>query len=208
MKLKKKAKKILIILLLIIALSLGIYAFKDKIFGQSKVKETKIVNKIDKYGYNLKDSKTKKYHKMFEELKKILSKDEVDEEKYVKKISEMFIYDFYSLNDKTAKTDVGGIDFVYSGALENFLMNAQNTYYKYVESNIYGNRNQSLPTVNEIEIKDVQQDVFAYGDKNDDKAYIVTASWDYTDQEFSKYQKEAKLIFIHDGEKLCLVELQ
>jgi tRNA pseudouridine55 synthase len=43
---------------------------------------------------------------------------------------------------------------------------------------------------------------------NDDKAYIVTASWDYTDQEFSKYQKEAKLIFIHDGEKLCLVELQ
>jgi hypothetical protein len=87
-------------------------------------------------------------------------------------------------------------------------MNAQNTYYKYVESNIYGNRNQSLPTVNEIEIKDVQQDVFAYGDKNDDKAYIVTASWDYTDQEFSKYQKEAKLIFIHDGEKLCLVELQ
>lgn len=208
MKLKKKAKKLLIIILVIIVLILGIFVVKDKLFNKKEVKETKIVNKIDKYGYNLKDSKTKKYHQMFEELKKILSKKEVDEEEYVKKISEMFIYDFYSLNDKTAKTDVGGVDFVYSGALENFLTKAQNTYYKYVESNIYGNRNQSLPTVKDIEIGEVKQEAFAYGDQNDDKAYIVSASWDYTDTEFSKYQKEAKLVFIHDGEKLCLVELQ
>ncbi len=208
MKLKKKAKRIIVIVLVLIAIALGVFAFKDKLFGKDKVKETKVVNQIEKYGYNLKDNKTKRYHKMFDELKKILSAKEVDEEEYVKKISEMFIYDFYSLDDKTAKTDVGGVDFVYSGALENFLMKAQNTYYKYVESNIYGNRNQSLPTVKEIEIEDVQQDVFAYGENNDDKAYIVTASWDYTDSEFSKYQKNAKLIFIHDGEKLCLVELQ
>ena len=193
MKLKKKAKRIIVIVLVLIAIALGVFAFKDKLFGKDKVKETKVVNQIEKYGYNLKDNKPKRYHKMFDELKKILSAKEVDEEEYVKKISEMFIYDFYSLDDKTAKTDVGGVDFVYSGALENFLMKAQNTYYKYVESNIYGNRNQSLPTVKEIEIEDVQQDVFAYGENNDDKAYIVTASWDYTDSEFSKYQKNAKL---------------
>lgn len=208
MKLKKKAKRLIIIVLILVVLVLGGFVIKDKFFGKSDVKETKVVNKIEKYGYNLKDSKTKKYHKMFEELKKILSKKEVDEEEYVKKISEMFIYDFYSLNDKTAKTDVGGVDFVYSGALENFLMKAQNTYYKYVESNIYGNRKQTLPTVKEVEINEVKQEVFAYGDNNDDKAYIVSVSWDYTDEEFSKYQKEATLVFIHDGEKLCLVELQ
>ena len=192
MKLKKKAKRVIIILLVIIVLLLGV----------------KIVNKIDKYGYNLKDTKTKKYHKMFEELKKILSEDEVNEEEYVKQISKMFIYDFYSLDDKTAKTDVGGVDFVYSEALANFLKKAEDTYYKYVESNIYGNRNQSLPTVKEIEIKDVSQEVFAYGDKTDEKAYIVQAEWDYTESEFSKYQTSAKLIFIHDGDKLSLVELQ
>ena len=208
MKLKKKAKRVIIILLLILAVLLLILVFGDKLGGKSKVKETQIVNKIDKYGYNLKDSKTKRYHKMFEELKKILSKDEVDEEEYVKKISEMFIYDFYSLNEKTAKTDIGGVDFVYSGALENFLVKAEDTYYKYVESNIYGNRNQSLPTVKEIEITNVSQEIFAYGDKTDEKAYIVEASWTYTDESFSKYQKSAKLIFIHDGDKLCLVELQ
>ena len=208
MKLKKKAKRLIVILLIIIVILLGVLFLNDKFLNKGNVKETKIANKIDKYGYNLKDSKTKKYHKMFEELKKILSKDEVDEEEYVKKISEMFIYDFYSLNDKTAKTDIGGVDFVYSGALENFLVKSEDTYYKYVESNIYGNRNQSLPTVKEIEITNVNQEVFAYGDKTDEKAYIVDATWSYTEEEFSKYQTSAKLVFIHDGDKLSLVELQ
>ena len=208
MKLKKKAKRIIIILLLVIVVLLGYLFINENFLGKSKPKEVKIVNKIDKYGYNLKDSKTKKYHKMFDELKKILSEDEVDEEEYVKKISEMFIYDFYSLNDKTAKTDIGGVDFVYSGALENFLVKAEDTYYKCVESNIYGNRNQSLPTVSEIEITNVSQEPFAYGDKTDEKAYIVETTWDYADEAFTKYQKSAKLIFIHDGDKLSLVELQ
>ena len=208
MKLKKKAKRVIIILLVIIVLLLGVLFLGDKFLGKKNVKETKIVNQIDKYGYNLKDNKTKKYHKMFDELKKILSAKEVDEEEYAKQITKMFIYDFYSLDDKTAKTDVGGVDFVYSEALANFLKKAEDTYYKYVESNIYGNRNQSLPTVKEIEIKDVSQEVFAYGDKTDEKAYIVQAEWDYTESEFSKYQTSAKLIFIHDGDKLSLVELQ
>ena len=208
MKLKKKVKRVIVILLVIIVILLGIAIYGDKFSNKGKVKETKIVNKIDNYGYDLKDSKTKTYHKMFDELKKILSKDKVDEEEYVKKISEMFIYDFFSLNDKTAKTDVGGVDFVYSEALANFLLKAEDTYYKYIESNIYGNRNQSLPTVKDIEIKKVSQDIFAYGDKTDEKAYVVEAEWDYTDTEFSKYKKSAVLVFIHDGDKLCLVELR
>lgn len=145
---------------------------------------------------------------MFEELKKILSEENVNEEDYVKKISEMFIYDFYSLSDKTAKTDVGGVDFVYPDVLENFLLNAQNTYYKYVESNIYKNRNQSLPTVGEIEVVSAEKTPFAYGDKTDENAYKVKVKWDYTDSEFDSYQKEADLIFIHEDNKLHLVELQ
>ena len=208
MKLKKKAKRLIIVLLVIIVILLGVLSLGDKFGNKTKVQEVKIVNEIDKYGYNLKDTKTKKYHKMFDELKKILSEKEVNEEEYVKKISEMYIYDFYSLNDKTAKTDIGGVDFVYPDALQNFLLKAEDTYYKYVESNIYGNRNQSLPTVKEIEIKDVKQEVFAYGDKTDEKAYIVDAEWSYTDPEFSKYQTKGTLVFIHDDVKLWLVELR
>ena len=207
MKLKKKVKRLLI-LLIIVGLVLGGYYIYSKINKKEEVKEIKVINKIDKYGYQLKENKPSKYKKLFEELKEILNEENVNEENYVKKISEMFIYDFYSLSDKTANTAVGGTDFVYKEVLENFLQNAQDTYYKYVESNVYNNRKQSLPTVSNITIDKVENTKFEYNDKYDEKAFEVDINWDYTDNQFSGYQKKATLIFIHDGIKLSLVELQ
>ena len=208
MKLKKKVK-IIIVVLLVIALGVAGYFAYEKYFNKGTVKEAKVVSKIDKYGYTLKDNKPEAYKKMFKELKKILETDPVDEEAYAKKISEMFIYDFYSLADKTAKTDVGGVDFVYSGVLDNFLENAQNTYYKYVENNIYNNRNQKLPVVDEIKINNIEKNEFTYGENSDPEAYHIKVSWTYTDEDtFGSYQKEAELVFIHDDIKLSLVELQ
>lgn len=207
MKLKKKAKIIIVVLLIILLLVLSILSymqFKNK----NKVNEVKILNKIDKYGYTLKDNKTTKYKNLFNELEKILNEKEVNEEEYVKKITEMFIYDFYSLNDKTAKTDIGGVEFVYKEILDNFLKNAQNTYYKYVESNIYNNRKQLLPVVSEINIESIDQKEFTYDKNTDDLAYYVKVNWTYTDEKFSNYQNEATLVFIHDDNKLSLVELQ
>ena len=207
MKLKKKVKRLLL-LIIIVGLGLdGYYVYKN-IGKKEEVKEIKVINKIDKYGYELKENKPSKYKNFFEELKEILNEENVNEEDYVKKISEMFIYDFYSLSDKTAKTDIGGTDFVYKEILENFLQNAQDTYYKYVESNVYNNRKQSLPTVSNITIEKVENTKFEYNNKYDDKAYEVDISWDYTDNQFSSYQKKATLVFIHDGDKLSLVELQ
>lgn len=207
MKMKKKVKKILIAILIIALVVLGYLSYKQ-FFGKEEVKEAKVVNEIKKYGYKLKDSKPAAYKKMFEELKTILEADKVDEEAYAKKISEMFVYDFYSLKDKVSKTDVGGVDFVHPDALENFLVNAQDTYYKYVENNIYGNRKQSLPVVTNIKIDNIKQEAFEYGDKSDDKAYFVDVSWSYSDSNFSDNQNKATLIFVHDDIKLYLVELQ
>jgi ABC-type Na+ efflux pump permease subunit len=206
-KVKKKLRISLIIIIVILILIAGLFTYY-KLNSNETVTEAKVVSSVDKYGYELKDNKSKKYQTMFAELKDILSKSKVDEEEYVKKISEMFIYDFYTLNDKTAKTDIGGVDFVYPDILENFLQNAQDTYYKYVESNIYNNRKQSLPEVSNIEIESVDTEEFAYGEKTDSEAYKVTVKWSYTDDSFSDYQKEATLIFIHDDIKLYLVELQ
>lgn len=208
MKLKKKPKKILIIIIVLVALAaIGFVGYKV-FFEQPEVKEAKVIKTIKKYGYTLKDNKTKRYQKMFEELDKILKKDPVEEEEYVKKITEMFIYDFYSLEDKSAKTDVGGTDFVYSKALSNFLENAEDTYYKYVESNIYGNRKQELPVVDKITINSVEKTEFAYGNTSDEEAYEVNVSWTYTDSDFDDYQKEATLTFIHEDIKLSLAELK
>ena len=207
MKMKKRVKKILIAILLITVVVLGYLSYKQ-FFGEKEVKEVKVFNEIKKYGYKLKDIKPAAYKKMFGELKEILEADKVDEEAYAKKISEMFVYDFYSLKDKVSKTDIGGVDFVHPDALGNFLTNAQDTYYKYVENNIYGNRKQSLPVVTNISIDNVKQEAFEYGDKSDDKAYFVDVSWSYSDSQFSDNQSKATLIFVHDDIKLYLVELQ
>lgn len=206
MKLKKRARRILTILL-IIAIAIGGYFAYKTFIDNGEVKEVKVIHRIPKYGYELKDNKDSKYRKMFYSLEKILKKSNVDEEKYAKKISEMFIYDFYTLSNKSAKTDIGGTDFVYDKILDNFILNAEDTYYKYVESNIYNQRHQQLPTVSSIKINSVEKAKFKYYDKTDDEAYKVKASWTYNSGKYDSYQKEATLIFIHDGIKLVLVEL-
>jgi len=208
MKLKKKAKIAITLTIILLILGIGAFFGYKTFFKSSEVKETKVLDTIKKYGYSLKDSKSERYKKMFYELEAILKKENVDDEEYAKKISEMFIYDFYTLDTKTAKTDVGGTDFVYEKVLANFLENAEDTFYKYVESNIYNQRNQDLPTVDEITIDSVEETSFTYGDETDDKAYEVKVSWTYKDSGYDDYQKEATLIFVHDGEKLVLVELK
>ena len=175
---------------------------------KEEVKEAKVLDTIEDYGYVLKDNKTKKYQTLFKDLIKILNEEEINEEEYATKLSEMFIVDFYSLADKSAKTDVGGVDIVHPDILGNFLDNAENTYYKYVESNIYNNRNQKLPEVENVIVEKIQTISYTYGQITDEKAYSVDVNWTYTSEEFADYQKKANLTFIHKENKLYLVELK
>jgi len=207
MKLKKGVKRLILILAIIIIGGLvAAYLF---LYNEKPTKKVKVLNKIPSYGYELKDNKNPEYKKLFYELEKILKEKTIDEEKYVKTIAQMFIVDFYSLNDKLAKTDVGGAEFVHAEALVDFLEKAQDTIYKYVESNLYGNRTQSLPTVKEVTIKKVEKAPFTYDENSDELAYTVDLEWTYTDTSTSNgYQTEATLIFVHEDKKLSLVELQ
>ncbi|MDO4996961.1 MAG: hypothetical protein Q4E69_07250 [Bacilli bacterium] len=207
MKLKKKTKIFLVILFLILVVVLGFLVYKN-FFSNKEVKETKVIASIDDYGYKLKDNKNATYKKMFDELKEILLEKEVDYEKYASKISEMFIYDFYSLEDKAAKNDIGGVDFIHPDALDNFLENAENTYYKYVESNIYGNRTQSLPMVDEVTISKVEPTNYIIGETPVEEAYAVTATWTYTNESFNDYQKSATLYLVRVKKNLYIVELK
>ena len=206
MKLKKKPKIIitLVALLLIAALAIVlVISFKPK---EKKVTEVKVLKSIDEYGYQLKDNKTKKYKDMFKELEDILRADTVDEEAYAKKISEMFVYDFFSLEDKAAKTDVGGVEFVHPNAVANFLLNAEDTYYKYVESNIYGERKQELPAVDKVTVESIEKSEFAWTNAIHE-AYEVKLSWTYTNEKFADYQKTALVILIKSDLNYYVVQI-
>lgn len=207
MKLKKKVKRFLIILLIVIAASVGGFVFYE-MTNTSKVtiKKATVLNEIKEYGYTLKSNKSKAYKKEFANLATILNSDSVDEEAYLKSITKLFILDFYTLSDKVANTDVGGVDFIHTDAKTNFLEKAEDTIYKYVENNMYGGRRQSLPTVQDVTVEDIQNVSFTLNQETDTNAYQVTVSWTYTEE--NDYQNKATLTFAHEGKKLSLVEMK
>lgn len=207
MKLKKKVKRFLIILLIVIVAAVGGFVFYE-MTNTSKVtiKKATVLNEIKEYGYTLKSNKSKAYKKEFANLATILNSDSVDEEAYLKSITRLFILDFYTLSDKVANTDVGGVDFIHTDAKTNFLEKAEDTIYKYVENNMYGGRHQSLPTVKNVTIDNIQNVSFTLNKEVDSKAYQVTVSWTYTEE--NDYQNKATLTFAHEGKKLSLVEMK
>ena len=207
MKLKKKVKRFLIILLIVIVAAVGGFVFYE-MTNTSKVtiKKATVLNEIKEYGYTLKSNKSKAYKKEFANLATILNSDSVDEEAYLKSITKLFILDFYTLSDKVANTDVGGVDFIHTDAKTNFLEKAEDTNYKYVENNMYGGRRQSLPTVQDVTVEDIQNVSFTLNKETDTNAYQVTVSWTYTEE--NDYQNKATLTFAHEGKKLSLVEMK
>ena len=204
MRLKKKVKVILVLAIILIIAGLAFLAYES--FKPKATKTATVENEIEEYGYTLKSTRNDRYKKMFQELQDILSKKKVDEEAYVEQISKMFIMDFYTLNDKLANTDVGGIDFVHTDAKTNFLEKAEDTVYKYVENDIYGNRDQQLPEVTEVTVEKVENIEYTIGtDFTDDSAYQVEVSLKY--KEDMDYPTKATLIFVHEDNKLSLVEI-
>ena len=155
MRLKKKVKVILSLAIILIMAGLIFLAYES--FRPKDTKTANIENEIEEYGYTLKSTRDDRYKKMFRKLQTILNEDEVDEKSYLEQISKMFIMDFYTLDDKLANTDVGGIDFVHTDAKTNFLEKAEDTVYKYVESDIYGNRDQDLPEVTEVTVENIEK---------------------------------------------------
>ena len=204
MKLKKKVKVMLVLSVILIATGVGFIAYES--IKPKAIKKATVENEIKEYGYTLKSTRNDKYKEMFQELKDILSKKNVDEKAYLEQISKMFIMDFYTLNDKLANTDVGGIDFVHANAKTNFLEKSEDTVYKYVENDIYGNRDQKLPEVTDVTIESTENIEYTIGtDFTDDNAYQVEVSLKY--KEDMDYPTKATLIFVHEDNKLSLVEV-
>ena len=205
MKLKKKVKVILVIAILLIVAGLGFIAYES--VKPKAVRTATVENEIKEYGYTLKSTRNDRYKKMFQELQDILSKKNVDEKAYLEQISKMFIMDFYTLDDKLANTDVGGIDFVHTNAKTNFLEKSEDTVYKYVENDIYGNRDQKLPEVTEVTVDNIENIEYTIGtDFTDDSAYQVEVSIKY--KEDMDYPTKATLTFVHEDNKLSLVEVE
>lgn len=203
---KKRKRKIkygrIFTLLIIVCLLafLGVMAYDKLNVKEVKTKKIKNISTIKEYDYVLKENASAYYKKLFKKLDSVLSKEEVDEEEYLNLTCQMFVSDFFNLDNKVSKNDVGGVQFVYKDYQTDFEKYAMDSIYKSVESNVYENRRQSLPIVEEVECSKVKNELFKYGDSSDDKAYVVDFDIKYKDD--MGYQTEGSLVIIHSDKKL------
>jgi len=213
-KKKVKVKKdnifivILIVLLIGLGITLGILVKKSFKKPKAEVIETQVVDKLDEYGYYLTDHNTDYYKKKYNELKDLLSKDKFEEEKYATLISELFVIDFYDLNSKLSKKDVGGVQFVAKDYQETFIKTASDIdgIYYYVKSDLYGDRKQELPEIEKVEVLKTSKEAFKFNKLNDSNAYKVVLTVEY--KKDLGYPKTVTVILVHTGKKLEIVEVK
>ena len=203
---KKKYKKIIIVLVILLLLVFGAFAY-CKFFKSrpvdTPIKEVKVTNTIENYGYNLEDRDTKLYKDKYEKLKELLSKDDYDKDEYIKLISELFIIDLYTIDNKISRYDVGGTEFMYTGAVSSFKASVENSLYKTVENDLEDNRNQALPVVSSIEITNYEPTTYEMPDQTVIDGYKVNLSWQY--EKDLDYDDTGVLIVIPDGNKMGVV---
>lgn len=202
MKLKRKYVVRRLVLLFLV-LGIFVFAINQVFFKNDKIE---VVSQIDDYPYYLENNATKIYKKYFRELEKELEDLKVDEENYVSLVSQLFIIDFYTLSNKVTNQDVGGVQFIHSSIQDNFSLKATDTIYKYVESNIYGNRSQKLPTVKDVKVSSVKNISYQYNDSIDEFAYQVEVSISY--KRDLGYDKSKTIILVHEDNVLSIVEVK
>ena len=199
---KKKQKLMLLVIILIVILLVFLLIPKNK---QKKEQEVTIEDQIEKYGYTLDDNETDYYKDLFEELKTVLSEDSIDEEKYAKLITQLFIADFFNLDNKLSNSDIGGLQFVYTDYQDTFSKFAKDSIYNTVKSNLYGDRKQELPVVTEVIVNNIEQTNITYLDEEDSNGYIIDVKILY--QEDLEYQTTASLYLAHADNKLEIIKM-
>lgn len=199
---KNKGRGVIVIFIIVGIILFGYlgYRVKNDFFKGS---ERKKLDSIELYGYTLSKNDTEIYKTYFKELSKVLNEKTIDYTEYAKLISKLFVIDLYTLDNKLASTDIGGLEFLHKDLKDNFKENMGSTLYNFVESNIDGKRTQELPIVKDINVSDVFETKYTYN-KTEYDAYIV--STDITYEKDLGYPKSMKLTIIKDNNILYIVK--
>jgi len=199
-------KKILVILLCLIFLyCIGgvVYSVLVK-QNESTEENNDTLLTINNYDYSLSEEKVGSLYKNeFKTLKNNLESDEINIDEYVKSIAKLYIIDLYSLKDKTNKYDVTASQYVKEESKENFKLKVSETIYKYIKDNSDNKRNQELPRVSEVFVKDIENTTYLI-DNTEYEAYKVNVEWLY--EKDLGYDTSANLILINIDNEISVVE--
>lgn len=209
-RVKKDNILIAILVVILIGLIVTLVILGKNILKKNNVSvnEVEILDKIDDYGYYLSDNNTEYYKTLFNELKNLLNSENIDDEKYASLVSQLFVADFYDLDSKYSKNDVGGSQFIYGDYKDTFIKKATSAegIYYYVKSDLYGKRKQELPSIKSVDILSVKNSSFSYDKINDTNAYIITLNVNYVKD--LKYPKTVTLTLVHNDKRIEIVEVK
>lgn len=201
---KKKYKRLIILFVVVALLAIGCFLIFKMLKKDDVQENVNVVDSISEYGYNLDDRDTELMKSTYEELKNILNSDEIDYEKYADTLARLFVIDLFTMNNKINKYDVGGTEYVYPDAIENFKLNVEDTIYKHMENNSSGKRKQNLPEVSSIDVLSTEVGEYTISDTDTFDAYIVDLAWEYASD--LGYDDNATVTLVKMEDKLYVVE--
>ncbi len=152
---RKRYKIWLTIIVILLIFTIGIGVLKLFIGSDNNKKPqnvTSIITSIDEFGYTLDDRDTDYMKTEFKKLEEVISQEEINYEEYAKAIAKLFVIDFYTLNNKINKYDVGSLEYILSDKKDMFKNKAMDTIYGDIIDNTYKDRVQDLPEVTAVEI--------------------------------------------------------
>lgn len=205
---KGKKRAIIVILIIILLAGLGLagyYFYSKKEEEQSPVKTIEVVDSIIGYDYKLEDRDTKLFKETFLKLKEILeNEEELDEKLYAEYLAELFVIDLYTIDNKISKYDVGSLDYIYPEEQEKFQKKVMDTLYKLVEDNSTNTRQQQLPVVSQVEMKEIKETKYKKG-STEQKGYKVSLSVEY--EKDLKYDTDVEVTVVKEEKRFYVVNL-
>lgn len=206
MKVIRIFKNIFLLLFIASIILCGLYLYKAFIKDKDN-NEPAVLEKINNFDYTLENDKPEYYKDLFSELKDCLNKSDIDYEIYSKVVAKMFVYDLFNINNKSSSSDIGGLNFVYSDFKNDYIEIVKTSLYNNVKSNIYNDRNQDLPIVNDVKIDEFKETVFSYKGNDFSLAYLINLSIIY-EKDLGYPQKCELIIAKNENGKMEIVKLK
>lgn len=190
-----------ILLLLIIAI-FAAYVYSHFFYNPHKTSGFSVV--VDKVkGYTLDERDSKLMKNKFEELKKVLNSKEIDFNVYSSLIAQLYIIDLYDIDSKVNKYDVPCLEYIFPEEKDKFKLMIKNEFYSKLEDNSNEDRKQTLPSISNIKVDNVEESNIKLHEK-EYKSYVVMLSWEY--KKDLGYDKKAEVILAVDSDKVYVVK--
>ena len=201
MRKRYKIGLIVISVLLVIVISLGvlkIFFNKDEEL-KKEANVSNVISNITDYGYTLDDRDTDYMKDTFHELEDILSVSEVDYHLYADTLAKLFVIDFYTLDNKINKYDVGSLEYILSSKVDMFRQKAVDTIYRDILDNTYRDRIQDLPEIINVTILNTEDVTFTL---NEEEVNAIKVTMNYEYKEDLGYDTEGTIYFVRNAQKL------